>query len=435
MRYNAGSEVYSQTLCQELANNNHQVVVFTRQEDPFLADYTMHCETDVHNENIILYLINTPLEKHRYRYCNTCIDDSFEKMIQKEQPDIVHIGHLNHLSLSLIEHISFSIPIFYTLHDYWLICPRGQFIQRLPENLSDVWGLCPKQNSIECAKRCYSGYFSGLPHHEAEDIQYWSEWVNHRQLYIKRLIDRVDCFLTPSLYLGEKYKTYFPDIKGKLIYLDYGFDRDRFINRQRTNQDPFTFGYIGTHIPAKGIHQLIQAFACTTGNARLRIWGKARGQNTTALKSIVSTFSPSIQSRIEWLPEYNNESIVKEVFNHIDTIVVPSVWEENSPLVIHEALEAHVPVITANKGGMSEYISHEINGLLFKHRSVESLAQQMQRFIDKPELALQLGKKGYLQSPDGHIPDIETHVHEIEKLYRQFIDKKNGSYYDECENS
>ena len=59
--------------------------------------------------------------------------------------------------------------------------------------------------------------------------------------------------------------------------------------------------------------------------------------------------------------------------------MVPSVWAENSPLVIHEVLQARVPVITADYGGMAEYVHHERNGLLFAHRDPASLAQQMQR--------------------------------------------------------
>ena len=34
MRYNAGSEVYTQTLCHGLAARGHEVHVFTREEDP-----------------------------------------------------------------------------------------------------------------------------------------------------------------------------------------------------------------------------------------------------------------------------------------------------------------------------------------------------------------------------------------------------------------
>ena len=43
MRYNAGSEVYSQTLCQALAER-HEVHVFTRMENPFLPDYAVKKE-------------------------------------------------------------------------------------------------------------------------------------------------------------------------------------------------------------------------------------------------------------------------------------------------------------------------------------------------------------------------------------------------------
>ena len=60
---------------------------------------------------------------------------------------------------------------------------------------------------------------------------------------------------------------------------------------------------------------------------------------------------------------------MRDAFDRVDAIVVPSVWVENSPLVIHEAQQARVPVITADAGGMAEYVRHEVNGLLFEHRS------------------------------------------------------------------
>ena len=48
-------------------------------------------------------------------------------------------------------------------------------------------------------------------------------------------------------------------------------------------------------------------------------------------------------------------------------LVVPSIWWENSPLTIHEAFLAGIPVITANAGGMAEFVRQEISGLLFRH--------------------------------------------------------------------
>ena len=184
-------------------------------------------------------------------------------------------------------------------------------------------------------------------------------------------------------------------------------------------RDRFTFGYIGTHIPAKGIHQLIRAFGKLSGDCQLRIWGRERGQDSNALKSIVAELPEDKKLMVHWMPEYKNVDIAVEVFNHTDVIVTPSIWTENSPLVIHEALQMRVPVITANVGGMSEYIHHEVNGLLYDFRDVDSLAKAMQRFLDNPLFAADLGKRGYLQTEDGNIPEISDHISQIESLYKQ----------------
>jgi len=103
---------------------------------------------------------------------------------------------------------------------------------------------------------------------------------------------------------------------------------------------------------------------------------------------------------------------------------VPSIWVENSPLVIHEAQQAGVPVITADVGGMAEYVRHEENGLLFRHRDAGSLAEQMRRLADNPEWAKVLGNKGYLFSNNGDIPNIERHVIDIENIYKRLIAEK-----------
>jgi len=145
-------------------------------------------------------------------------------------------------------------------------------------------------------------------------------------------------------------------------------------------------------------------------------------QNTGALHALVARLPLPVQMRIEWQPEYQNEHIVKDVFNQVDCIVVPSIWVENSPLVIHEAIQVSVPVITANVGGMAEYVQHGKNGLLFEHRNTQSLAKQMQYLIDHPDLAKKLGSTGYLQSTDGNIPDLAEHTKNIESIYYRFLE-------------
>ena len=205
------------------------------------------------------------------------------------------------------------------------------------------------------------------------------------------------------------------------MYLDYGFDRTRLRGRLRTPGEPFTFGYIGTHIPAKGVDHLLRAFGAVSGDARLRVWGRARGQETESLKRLATELPGDAPQKVEWLSEYKNQHIVEDVFNRVDAIVVPSIWVENSPLVIHEAQQVGVPVITADVGGMAEYVHHEENGLLFKHGDPKSLARQMQRLAEDPAWAQRLGARGYLQSADGDIPGIADHAMAIEDIYRQVI--------------
>ncbi|MEN8217397.1 MAG: glycosyltransferase [Pseudomonadota bacterium] len=56
----------------------------------------------------------------RDRYRHTGVDQRFAELLERLKPDIVHIGHLNHLSTSLVTQAAFrEIPILYTLHDYW----------------------------------------------------------------------------------------------------------------------------------------------------------------------------------------------------------------------------------------------------------------------------------------------------------------------------
>ncbi len=425
MRYNAGSEVYTQGLAHALAQR-HDVHIFTRQENLFLPDYSMRQETDPANPRITLHVINMARARDRYRYSE--VDDRFAELLDSIRPDIAHIGHLNHLSTSLVfQARQRRIPVVFTLHDYWLMCPRGQFIQMYPADPSDVWAVCDGQHDRKCAVRCYARYYSGADDEFEADAAYWTGWVQRRMAHIRQVCDAVDLFIAPSQHLLRRFRDEFGLPPNKLAYLDYGFHRDRLAGRNRAADEPFTFGYIGTHIPAKGVNHLITAFGKLSGQPVLRIWGRPRGAETEGLIALAQALPGSAPQRVQWMTEYENSQIVRDVFNRCDAIVVPSIWDENSPLVIHEALQSGLPVITADYGGMSEYVHHQRNGLLFAHRDPESLAAQMQRLADDPALARRLGQRGYVQSPDGSVPDMREHSLQVENIYATLLAAANTS--------
>jgi glycosyltransferase involved in cell wall biosynthesis len=330
---------------------------------------------------------------------------------------VAHIGHLSHLSTGIVDELKEqSIPILFTLHDFWLMCPRGQFLQRNFDG-ENLYSLCDKQEDEKCADSCYSMYYSGTD--SFIDRQNWKQWVSERMNAMRNISNKVDLFHAPSKYLMNRYINDFKIPQNKIFYLDYGFPIHYLEPVSHTDSEEFTFGYIGTHIPAKGINMLIEAFGEIKGKARLKIFGREIGQNTKALKKMAE----GISNPVEFCGEYINKNLAKTVFSKIHCIVVPSIWGENSPLVIHEAQACRIPVITADFGGMKEYVAHNVNGLLFKHRDAKSIAEQLQKALDNPNQIKRLGERGYLFSELGEVPSIERHCEILVEKYDYLINE------------
>jgi glycosyltransferase involved in cell wall biosynthesis/organic radical activating enzyme len=414
--YNAGSEVYSQSICNELAKK-HKVSVFTREENPYASDYAIRHETG--QNNLDFYFANNPQSKDGYRHKQ--LDENFSELLKQIKPDIAHIGHLNHLTTGLVDVLNKqNIPIVFTLHDFWLMCPRGQFLTRSIGEINN-YKLCSGQEDDKCATNCYRVYFSGNKADEKCNIEAWSSWIKKRMIETRAIIDKVDLFIAPSQYLRNRFINDFSISENKIAYLDYGFPTEYLTQSEKSKEKTnFTFGYIGTHIPAKGINQLIEAFKQIKEPATLKIYGRENGQSTKALKVLAE----NSKNKIEFNGEYINHNLANDVFACVDCIVVPSIWAENSPLVIHEAQACKIAVITANFGGMKEYVQHKVNGLLFEHRNISSLKEQMEFAIANPGLMKQFGERGYLFTSSGNVPDIHDHCKELEKLYKRFTLKK-----------
>jgi len=415
--YNAGSEVYSQSICNELSKH-HKVSVFTREENPYASCFRIR-EKKL-NDNLTLYFINNPQGKDGYRHKQ--MDDNFAELVRQLKPDIAHVGHLNHLSTGLIDELNkLKIPIVYTLHDFWLMCPRGQFLTRSIGNANN-FQLCEKQDDKKCAIDCYKVYFSGREENQNIDAENWSNWIHQRMIETRKIINKVDLFIAPSNYLRNRFINDFDVPENKIIYLDYGFPTEYLTQTKKSeSKTNYTFGYIGTHIPSKGLNILIKSFKQIEENTTLKIFGRANGQSTNALKELAKTS----KNNIEFAGEYINHNLANDVFANVDCIVVPSIWGENSPLVIHEAQSCKVPVITANFGGMKEYVKHNVNGLLFEHRNINSLAEQMKFAVSNPEIMNALGERGYLYSADGSVPNIQDHCKELESIYSKFTTEKD----------
>jgi len=415
--YNAGSEIYTQTISRQLSRLGHKVAVFSRIEDPYQQDFNITREKDDFDQSIQLFLVNHARSRDRFRHSG--MDKALKTVLDTFNPEIIHINHLSHLSTGIID-VAFTekIPVVFTLHDYWLECPRGQFLQ-MALGEPQVYPECSGQENKKCALHCMSRMWGGVD--LMDDEAYWTRWVELRQKDIQQIIKKVSVFISPSFYLKNRIIDELGIPSDKIIFEPYGFPLNNLKGRKRVNEKQFVFGYIGRIDPSKGIDLLIRAFGMTTGSAKLRIWGRTSMQDTPALIRLTKGLPEHRRSEVEWLPEYENNQIVKHVFDHVDCIVVPSIWDENSPLVIQEALQAKVPVITSEKGGMGELIQDGINGWTFKHRSIEALAEKLQFVLDNRQQAAQVAQRGFLNSEDGAIHSIEDHIQMLIQIFEKTI--------------
>lgn len=197
--YNAGSEVYTQTLARALKARGHEVLVFCREEDTIAPYFRIREQSD---GPVKLKIINLPNFRDRYNIPE--VDEAVQEVIQEFHPDVVHCGHLNHLSMSLVEKVTrHNTPFIYTLHDFWMNCPRGQFIQFTGEDDEDLWPLCDGQEDSKCSKKCYVPRM-GDPNSK-QDQKYWTQWIGRRMATMRSIAEKIDLFISPAEHLKQRF--------------------------------------------------------------------------------------------------------------------------------------------------------------------------------------------------------------------------------------
>ncbi len=359
--YMAGSEVYTYNLACELAKSNN-VFVFCRYEDKTVPLYQYN---DVVNGGVKIRYINN----YEPKDATFKIDDMFRDYVREVKPDVVHIGHLSHLStqIPIIAKREFGLPVFFTIHDFWMFCHRGQLI-----NPRD-WKICPIPTVRQCTE-------CAAFHYEKNDFP--QNLIAERDEHIRSIIDCIDVFFAPSHTLENFYIDMGVD-KSKIFYSKYGFNTAKIKLHVKQLHETVIFGFTGRIIFTKGVHILCEAFSRVRGNARLVIWGDAENDYGQSLRKQYE------DERIEFKGRYHNDDL-QTVLDSFDVLVCPSIWLENAPLVIQEAQSARLPVLVSDRGGMAELVCGGVDGFTFRLGDTEDLCKKMQAIVDNPQKLLEL---------------------------------------------
>ncbi len=444
-RHLAGTEVYTANLARELIRRGHTVLVFTSEKEVSLPHGSSR-EREHEGVPVLEVINNLHYKNFKETWDLPAVDRIFEDTVQRFAPDVVHIQHLMYLSVGIAEMAAAQgAGVVYSLHDFWLECPR--FGQRVHAEGS----ICHTINVARCAECLASsrlgnsaleqrvgGFLAALRSATGVDlaapVRLAGDWLRARgektgvasdpvQLagleadlreraegLRSRLLPVVDRFLAPSAFLARELGAWgLP--REKLTHLKSGVDIDALQAAPKSPRGKnLRVGFLGTLAPIKGAHILLGAWARLSPEACARGELVIHGPSTRDLEYAGRLQELAAKSSARLAGALARDE-VPGALARIDLLVVPSLWYENQPLVILEALAVRTPVLVSDLGGMAELVHDGREGFRFPVGDEEALAELLEGLLQEPERLDGL----FASAPD--VPSLAEQTDAILKVY------------------
>ncbi len=403
-----GTEIYTWSLARALVQAGHEIHVFY----PLLAEPGTSVSSRVERDGIHLWrvvLAQQPESAPRqfwHTFRHHAVERAFPEFLRTVQPDVVHFQHVQGVSARLLE-MATGVPTVLTLHDYWYFCANSQLLR--PDGrvcAGPRWGW----NCVDCATvradlrvLRYARPIVALP-------------FVYRNAYLRRLLARVSIFIAPSHFLRQQYIAHgFPP--QRILVLENGLDTSR-LNGNIPLPPPPTrphFGFLGSLAWQKGVHVLIEAFnRLPPDAAALTIYGSEKAFPEYAASLRKRARHPHI--RFAGAIDYRATGAA---LRQIDCLVVPSLWFENSPLVIQEAYAMKVPVVASRLGALVEKVIDGKTGRLFPPGDVEALTNILHDIIAHPH------QLAAMRAQIPPVVTIETHAEQLLVVYNRLCRGEN----------
>jgi len=332
------------------------------------------------------------------------IERDFSRVLRDLKPDVVHFHHVIGLGLECLFAVRDTLPdatIVVTFHEYLSICHHhGQMVK------TGAFKLCYRASPTDC-NACFP---------EISPARFLA-----RETFVKAMLGLADHFISPSRFLAERYQAWGLDAE-RFSVIENGLDVAEPAP-PRPLPEPSArrsrFAYFGQLTPYKGADVLIDAVTRIPDSvwgedAILLVYGGNLERQPQAYQDKFAELVAAAGRRVRFCGAFQNHEL-PNLMRSVDWVVMPSIWWENSPIVIQECFHHGRPILSSNIGGMAEKISDEVNGLHFRSGSPEDLVDCMTRALSEPDLWARL-RKG-ITKPLNHIDCADVHL----SLYRRLI--------------
>lgn len=401
--WRAGTEVYTLNLSRSLRDCGHQLQLVCYEPSPNAsADVEViddrYDDLPVHR---ILFRRDGP-DFLLKEYFNAAVERHLIDFFRQVQPDIVHVIHSMHISAAAItaaQHL--GIPVVCTATDFWYICPTYRLIRadksicRGPENFLQcmrcynsehhLWNdavltSLGRSNLIARILRPAARLLTATPFFSAATARNL-RYILDRPQRLHEILSDVDVLILPNENTRGLLVENGVNARRVLVQ-GYGLSLPAHNSGAKKVSPKLRLGYIGTLDYAKGVHVLLEAMRLLSDERTidLNIYGDTKSNPAyySRLKEIAGA-----DERIRFSGTFPNDRIA-EIFSEIDLLVIPSLWYENTPLVLYSAFATRTPVVVSKIGSLADAVHHGTNGLLFEMGNPDQLAEEIRRVLEDP---------------------------------------------------
>ncbi|MBM6594398.1 glycosyltransferase family 4 protein [Microvirga pudoricolor] len=293
------------------------------------------------------------------------VERDFLRVVRELKPDVIHFHHFIGLGLECLYAVRRALPdtiIVVTFHEYLSICHHhGQMVKT--RNAA----LCKQASPADC-NACFP---------EISPARFL-----RREHFVRGMLEVADHFISPSHFLVDRYvewgleRAKFTVIENGLDIVEPAAPRPLAPGGRRSR-----FAYFGQITAFKGVDVLLDAVsripdAVWGDDAQLMIFGGNLERQPKPFQDKVERLIERAGSRVRFYGAYQNGEMPR-LMRSIDWTIIPSIWWENSPIVIQESFFHGRPMICSNIGGVAEKITDGVNGLHFRVGSSEDLIDRM----------------------------------------------------------
>ena len=178
-----------------------------------------------------------------------------------------------------------------------------------------------------------------------------------RERYIKLFFDHVDHFVSPSRFLADRYASW-GIAPGHISVIENIIAPAAPVSPalapapNAAEAPPLRIGFFGQISKLKGIGVLMEAAAILAESASIKIlfdiFGDYKGQPQPFQDEFLAQLA-TVSRNVNYRGAYRQDR-VDRLMRGVDAVLLPSIWWENSPVVIQEAFRNNRPVICSDIG-------------------------------------------------------------------------------------